>query len=371
MRKTLRIKDLLVLSLTQIQDRVLKIRSELKTKQRYIITFSRNYTLSLSNYCQNQCGYCYYNYLIPKNSGEKNTILLSEKEIEGKTEIALKYGCTEALIMSGEKPDTFPMVRERLKEYGFREYIEYVQYICKFLLKQNILPHVNIGLLDFQEMRSLKNDVASMGLMLESTDEALCKEGAVHEDSPGKIPSSRIEHIERAGELKIPFTTGLLLGIGETMEDRINDLFLIKKLNKKYGHIQEVIIQNFVKKPYISYQPSKIISIKEMLRVVGIAKIIFENEIALQVPPNLISGYEKDFLRTGIDDFGGISPFTIDYINPEERWPQISQLAKVCKKNGFNLQERLPIYEKFIDNESFCPNNIQKIVKYNKENVIK
>ncbi|MBD3216431.1 MAG: 7,8-didemethyl-8-hydroxy-5-deazariboflavin synthase subunit CofG [Candidatus Lokiarchaeota archaeon] len=371
MTKALRIKDLLELTLTEIQDRVLKIRSELKPKHRHIITYSKNYTLSLSNYCQNQCGYCYYNYLVPKNSVEKNTILLSEEEIEAKTEIALKYGCKEALIISGEKPDTFPVVHERLREYGFRKYIDYVQYICKYLLKQDMLPHVNIGLLNYEEMNLLKKCVASMGLMLESTRKDLCTEGGVHEKSPGKKAKKRIKHIKDSGKLKIPFTTGLLLGIGETMEDRIDDLFLIKEINKKYGHIQEVIIQNFMKKPHIPYQPSKMISIKEMLRVVGIAKIIFQNEIALQVPPNLISGYQKDFLKTGIDDFGGISPITIDYINPEERWPQISRLAKICKKNGFILQERLPIYEKYIDDESFCPNNIQKIVKFNRKNVFR
>jgi len=365
------IQELKSLRVSAIKEEVKKVKSNQSSNKRKIITYSKNYTLSLSNYCQNQCSYCYYNYKIPKEDGEKNTTLLSKKEIKKKTEIAIKYGCKEALIMSGENPGKFVEVQHYLKSYGFDNYIKYVQNICQNLLKFNMLPHVNIGLLNYEEMKSLKNRVASIGLMLESTCEALGKEDGVHEKSPGKIPDKRIEHIEIAGKLKIPFTTGLLLGIGETMEDRIKDLILIRDLNDKYGHIQEVIIQNFVKKPHIEYHPSKMISIKDMLKIVGLAKLIFKNQIAVQVPPNLVSGYEKDFLEMGIDDFGGISPFSIDYINPKERWPEIERLQKICRKNGFILSERLPIYEQYIDDNSFCPKPIQKIINNIKGNVNK
>ncbi len=371
MKKLPDIDKLLALSISEIQEQVKKIKYNLSSEERKIITFSKNYTLSLSNYCQNECGYCYYNYKIPKEEEEENVVLLSKEEIENKTERALKYGCKEALIMSGENPGIFPEVKNLLNDNGFDNYLNYVQNICHYLLKVNMLPHTNIGFLDLKEMKSLKKCSSSMGLMLESSSEELSKKGRVHEKSPGKLPSKRIKHIKTAGKLKIPFTTGLLLGIGETRRDRINDLLLIKNINDRYGHIQEVIIQNFVRKPYIQYQPSKTISIKEMLRVVGLAKLIFKNEIAVQVPPNLIAGYEKQFLNMGIDDFGGISPFTIDYINPENRWPEIKRLETICKKNGFILKERLPIYEKYIDNESFCPENIQKIIRNIRGNVVK
>ena len=154
----------------------------------------------------------------------------------------------------------------------------------------------------------------------------------------------------------------MLLGIGESFEDIIRDLLLIKSIHDKYGHIQEVIIQNFVKKEDIPYQPKKLISFQEMLKITGIARIIFKNDIAIQVPPNLITGLEEEFIEMGIDDFGGISPFSIDYINPEKQWPQIKKLLKICKDKGYSLKERLPIYDKFIRKENFCPENIKKVI---------
>ena len=208
-----------------------------------------------------------------------------------------------------------------------------------------------------------------MGLMLESTCKNLFKSGGVHENSPGKIPENRIEHIENAGKLKIPFTTGLLLGIGERFEDRIKDLFLIKEINLQYGQLQEVIIQNFIEKKDIQYNPKSPITIEETLKTAGIAKLIFENEIAIQVPPNLIQNYETEAIEMGIDDFGGISPFTLDYINPEHIWPKIDYLKKICEKKGYKLEERLPIYNKFINKKGFCSKNIKKTIDNINQNV--
>ena len=153
-----------------------------------------------------------------------------------------------------------------------------------------------------------------------------------------------------------------MLGIGENLDDRINDLYLIKEIHEEYGHIQEVIIQNFVNKKGITYSPENPLIIEDMLKIIGIARLIFGNEIAIQVPPNLIAGYEKDFIEMGIDDFGGISPFTLDYINPENEWPQIDQLESICTEQGFILKERLPIYDKFITRKDFCPENIKKVI---------
>ncbi len=348
------------LSIKKLKEKVNEIKAQLPSEKQKVISYSKNFTLSLSNYCQNQCSYCFYNYKVPKLSGEGNVVLLGNEQMVNLIQKAIHYNCKEALLMSGERPESFQIVKDELIKRDCSEYIDFVIDICTYLLDLNILPHTNLGLLSYDELKRLKNFNASMGLMLESTSIELFEKGGVHELSPGKMPKKRIEHIKNAGKLKIPFTTGLLLGIGENVEDRLRDLYLIKDFHKKYGHIQEVIIQNFIKKEGISYQPLHPITIKDMLKTAGIAKLILKNEISIQVPPNLVSGYEKDFIDIGIDDFGGISPITLDYINPENEWPQIDHLKKICNDSGYVLKERLPVYDKYINNSEFCPENIKK-----------
>jgi len=350
------------LTLKQIRKKVKKIKDQLPSDEKKVITYSKNFTLSLSNYCVNQCGYCFYNFEIPKLNGEGNVILLNSKQITSLIQKALQYNCKEALIMSGERPGSFLEVQNELENRNCLDFIEFVKEICTGLLNLKILPHTNLGYLTYDEIKNLKKYNASMGLMLESTSMKLFEKGEVHEYSPGKLPKKRIEHINNAGKLKIPFTTGLLLGIGETIEDIIGDLFLIKEIHNEFGHIQEVIIQNFINKQNIPYKPKKPITIEEMLKIVGFAHIIFENDIAIQVPPNLVAGFEREFIDMGIDDFGGISPFTLDYINPENQWPQIDYLYKICKEKGYDLKERFPIYKKYIEKEGFCPENIKKVI---------
>jgi len=362
MNGEIKINHLKSLNLKRLREKVKDIKAQLPERERKKITYSKNFTLSLSNYCVNQCGYCFYHYKIPKQNDEYNLVLLSNKQIEGFIQKGLQFNCKEALIMSGERPGSFLEVKKELEKRNYSNFIEFVKNLCKKLLDLNILPHTNLGFLTYEEMKELKRYNASMGLMLESTSMKLFKKGGVHEHSPGKIPKKRLQHIRNAGKLKIPFTTGLLVGIGERIEDIIEDLYLIKNISNEYGHIQEVIIQNFVKKEGIPYKPKNPLAIEDMLRIAGIARIVLENEIAIQVPPNLINGYEKYFIDMGIDDFGGISPFTIDYINPENTWPQIEKLNKICKDEGYNLQERLPIYNNFIHKEGFCSENIKKII---------
>jgi len=357
-----KVKELKSLSIRKLKEKVNEIKNELYKEEQKIITYSKNFTLSLSNYCQNQCGYCFYNHRIAKETGEKNVVLIEDEKIDLIIQNAAQYGCKEALLMSGEFPDSFQIVQKELEKRNFNDFLQFVKNLSKNLLNMNFLPHTNVGLLTFEQLKSLKDYNASMGLMLESTCKNLFKSGGVHEKSPGKIPENRIEYIKNAGKLKIPFTTGLLLGIGESFEDRIKDLFLIKEINLQYGHIQEVIIQNFIEKKGIRYNPGTPITIEETLKTAGIAKLIFENEIAIQVPPNLIQNYEKEAIEMGIDDFGGISPFTLDYINPEHTWPKVDYLKKICEKKGYKLEERLPIYNKFINKKGFCPKNIKKTI---------
>ncbi len=350
------------LTLKKIKEKVKDIRAQLPINEQKVITYSKNFTISLSNYCQNFCGYCFYNFRIPKLDGQGNVILLGNEQMQTLIQRGIRYNCKEALIISGEKPDSFKEVKDELKKRDCSDFTKFVKDISNYLLDFNLLSHTNIGILTFDDLKLLKNYNASMGLMLESTSMDLFKKGGAHEHSPGKVPAKRINHINNAGKLKIPFTTGLLLGIGESLDDRIKDLYLIKEIHETYGHIQEVIIQNFVNKPGISYQPKKVIKIKDILRIVGIAKFIFENEIAIQVPPNLISGYETEFIEMGVNDFGGISPFTLDYINPENRWPQIDELKNICESKSYKLKERLPVYDKYLKKNGFCPENIKKTI---------
>lgn len=351
------------LSFKKLKLMVQEVRNQKSLKERHLISFSKNFTLSLSNYCQNQCGYCFYNHHIPKSGKDENITLIESEEIYDLINKGVKYRCKEALLMSGENPEKFEIVQKKLKERNFERFIDFMVHISLLLLDNDILPHTNIGVLPYEDLKELKKYNASMGLMLESTCQKLNQQGGVHEYSPSKTPSIRINHIKNAGKLKIPFTTGLLIGIGESFQDRVNDLFTIKEIHLEFGHIQEVILQNFVYKKGIPYLPDKHLKIKELLRITGIARLIFGNEIPIQVPPNLIKGYEKDFLDMGIDDFGGISPLTMDYINPSQPWPNIEELRQICSKNGFQLKERLPIYDKFINKEGFISENIKKILQ--------
>jgi len=364
-----KIEELKNLSISKLREKIVSIKKELPREEQNIITFSKNFTLSLSNFCQNQCGYCFYNQTIPKEDKEDNVVLIKEETINNFIQTAIKYGCTEALLMSGEFPDNFKEVQKELEKRSYNDFFHFVRNLSEKLLGVNLLPHTNIGMLTYRQLKSLKECNASMGLMLESTCKSLSKIGGVHENSPGKTPENRINHIVNAGKLKIPFTTGLLLGIGENFSDRVNDLLLIKEINLKYNHIQEVIIQNFTNKMGIKYNPDKLISIEETLKTAGIAKLIFGNDIAIQVPPNLIQNYEKEALEMGIDDFGGISPFTLDYINPNHIWPKIDHLEKICESNGYKLRERLPIYKKYINKQGFCPENIKKMIDNINKNV--
>ncbi len=364
-----KVEELENLTIKKLKVKIESIRTELPREEQKVITFSKNFTLSLSNYCQNQCGYCFYNQAIPKENNEHNIVLIKEEKINDLIQTAVKCGCTEALLMSGEAPDTFIVVQKELKKRNYRDFFQFVRNLCETLLDVNLLPHTNIGVLSFAQLKSLREFNASMGLMIESTCESLSNPGGVHENSPSKTPENRIKQIKNAGKLKIPFTTGLLLGIGEKFQDRVKDLLLIKELHHKYGHIQEVIIQNFTEKIGIHYRPNKPITIEETLKTAGIAKLILGNDIAIQVPPNLIQNYEKEALEMGIDDFGGISPFTLDYINPKHAWPTIDFLDKICESNGYKLMERLPIYKKYINKKGFCSENIKKVINNINQNV--
>ncbi|KZX17683.1 FO synthase subunit 1 [Methanobrevibacter cuticularis] len=318
-----------------------------------IITYSKNIFIPLTEICRNYCGYCTFR----KDPSEpKAVILKSKKETIEELKFGEKYGCKEALFALGEQADHETIVKSSLAKKGFGSMLEYLYDICEATLNEtNLLPHTNAGILSYGEMKALKEVNVSMGLMLESSSERLM-DTIAHKNSPGKKPSLRIKTISNAGKLKIPYTTGILIGIGETKEEIAESLLEIKKLNDKYGHIQEIIIQNFRPKPGIPMEKVKEPSLLDMIRTVSVAKILFD-EVSIQVPPNLNYDTCQTFLLCGADDWGGVSPVSTDYVNPESKWPKIKHLKELTSDGGLKLEERLAIYPKYM-NKNYLNNEL-------------
>lgn len=264
-------------------------------------------------------------------------------------------GCTEALFTLGERPEVHDKGRKKLEELGHESTVDYLEELCRQILELGLLPHTNAGLLNKRELRRLRRYNASMGLMLECAAEL-----PAHQMSPGKEPKLRLKMIRTAGELRIPFTTGLLVGIGETSEDRLRSLLAIRELHERYGHIQEVIIQPFVPKPNTPMAnwagPSK----SEMLATVSMARSLMP-EMNIQVPPNLVANV-RHFLLAGANDLGGISSVTPDFINPENPWPSVSELRAAIMRAGFMPRERLPIYPHYTKDARFMSKEVRNVV---------
>lgn len=254
-------------------------------------------------------------------------------------ENGVKAGCTEALFTFGEYAEEVPGYSTMLGELGYSSTLEYLRFLCETAVDIGILPHTNAGIMTRSELEILKPLNASMGLMLESTA-AL----DAHKDCPGKVPERRLETIREAGKLEIPYTTGLLIGIGESRDSRIESLETIAALHREYGHIQEVIIQNFAPKPGTPMESFPEPTVEEMMDTVALAARILPRDVAVQVAPNLID--PKALIAKGVTDLGGISPLTIDWINPEAEWPDVKDLQE--KLGAIPLKERLPIYPKYV-----------------------
>jgi FO synthase subunit 1 len=257
-------------------------------------------------------------------------------------ENGVKAGCTEALFTFGESADEVPEYRKWLKELGYSSTLEYLLFLCETTIDIGILPHMNAGIMTRSELMALKPLNASMGLMLESTATL-----DAHKDCPGKLPELRLNTIREAGKLRIPYTTGLLVGIGEKREDRIESLEAIADLHREYGHIQEVIIQNFAPKPGTPMENFPAPTVEEMIDTICLARQALPPDVAVQVAPNLID--PKALIAKGVTDLGGISPLTIDWINPEAEWPDVKDLQE--KLGQILLRERLPIYPQYVKKE--------------------
>jgi len=255
--------------------------------------------------------------------------------------------CTEALFTFGERPEVYPEIKEQLESWGYNSIIEYLHSLCIDAIEMGMLPHSNPGSITKRELKFLKDVNASMGLMLESSSARLSRQGMAHEKSPGKHPQIRLKVLDDAGRLGIPFTTGVLIGIGETDREVVDSLTEIKEINDRHGHIQELIIQNFRPKPGTVMADYSEPSLERVIFALETAKVMFP-EIGLQVPPNLNYGREGVFLRHGANDFGGVSPVTPDYVNPGDCWPSVERLRAIAAKQGFMLRERLSVYPEFI-----------------------
>lgn len=309
------------------------------------ITYSRKVFIPLSNICRNSCAYCSYG----KKPKEPEAKILSREEALNIARVGMKAGCTEALLVLGEKPEQYPEVMEWLSKRSYVSMVEYVRDVCKLIVEETgLLPHTNLGIVSKDELVELKEVNASMGMMLENVSERLCIRGGPHEHSPGKHPKLRLEMIDTAGRLKIPFTTGILIGIGETVEEIVDSLYAIKELSERHGHIQEVIIQNFKAKLGTAMERSREPTVEEMVKTIALARLILGEEANIQAPPNLTPREYGRYLQAGINDWGGISPVTIDYVNPESPWPKIREVREVTEGQGFILKARLPIYPEYV-----------------------
>jgi len=310
-----------------------------------VVTYSRKVFLPLTNLCRDYCGYCTFR----RDPGDPGAHTMTPEEVLKVAREGEKLGCTEALFSLGDKPELlFPEMRQTLRRLGYHSTLQYLEAVCELVLRETrLLPHPNPGLLSAEWISRLSAVSPSMGLMLETTSTALLAPGAAHDHAPDKLPARRLRTIEDAGRLGVPFTTGLLIGIGETLEDRVDTLLSIRDLHQRYGHIQEVIVQNFRAKPAIPMRNWPEPTSGDMMRTVAVARLLMPN-VNLQAPPNLSAPYYEDLLDAGINDWGGVSPLTPDFINPEKPWPHLEQLQQRTRSKGQLLRQRLPVYPEFL-----------------------
>lgn len=317
------------------------------------VTYCRNVFIPVTNICRNRCGYCGFR----RKPGDDDAHLLPIKDIVPILISGKEAGCTEALFTLGEYAEEVVEYREWLKELGYSTTVEYVAKLCETAIDIGLLPHTNAGILGSSQLKTLKPLNASLGLMLETTAKLDAHNGA-HYNCAGKDPAVRLDAIKAAGKLKIPFTTGILIGIGETVDDRIDSLQAIASIHEKYGHIQEVIIQNFIPKPGTPMSQHKPPTKQEMVQAVSLARDILPCDITIQVAPNLIDPYL--LIQSGASDLGGISPTTIDWVNPEAEWPSVFKLQKMVR--NVHLRERLPIYPQYIE-KGWYGSGVKKLIE--------
>jgi 7,8-didemethyl-8-hydroxy-5-deazariboflavin synthase CofG subunit len=310
-----------------------------------LVSVARNVFIPLTNLCRDRCAYCTFAKL--PDSPEAHTYTLAE--VEEAVSGGVRSGCTEALFCLGDKPEiAYRSHREWLGRRGFETTAAYLVDGCRVAFEGGLLPHTNAGILTAAEMTALRRWNASMGLMLESSSPRLRERGMPHYYAPDKDPARRIRMHEEAGELRIPFTSGILLGIGETAGERVETLLAIRSLADRYGHVQETIVQPFHPKPGTPMRAAEALSDVEVAGWVALARLVLGPEMNVQAPPNLAPDVLELLLRSGLNDWGGVSPVTVDFINPEAPWPTFRELRRRTEAAGQRLVERLPVYPELL-----------------------
>ena len=318
-----------------------------------IVTYSPKVFIPLTTLCRDVCGYC--TVARPPRRGER--AFMTEEEVLDIARAGAAAGCREALFTLGDKPELrYKVAREELRALGCETTLEYLERCARLVLEEaGLLPHLNPGVMARAELELLRPVSASMGMMLETTAERLAAKGGPHWASPDKLPVRRLETIRLAGELAIPFTSGILIGIGETRAERIEALLALKALGEEHGHLQEVIVQNFRAKPGTRMASHAEPSLDDHLWTISVARILLGSGWHVQAPPNLAFDEFPRLLDAGIDDWGGVSPVTIDHVNPEAPWPEIERLAEATRSRGLELAPRLPVYPEYVDERWLDP----------------
>ena len=327
------------------------------------VSFSPKVFIPLTRLCRDFCGYCTFR----QSHSEADRLYMTPEEVLAVAKSGERLGCTEALFTLGERPEQrYPEAKDWLRQHGYRTTLDYLGEACRLVLQETaLLPHGNPGTMSRREMEQLREVNASMGLMLENVSPRLAEKGGPHELAPSKRPRVRIRTMDIAGELRIAFTTGILIGIGETLEERVDSLLAIRELQRRHGHVQEVIVQNFRAKPDTPMSGHPDPSAEDLLWTVAVSRLLLGPEANIQVPPNLSLSDYPVYLLAGINDWGGISPLTIDYVNPEAPWPNISDLRGRTEELGFRLRPRLPLYPEYvIGNDGFIPSFLKERVKF-------
>ncbi len=344
--------------LEQLAEAARLLRSEGKGPA---ITYSPKVFLPLTNLCRDRCRYCTFR----RDPDQPGAHWMEPEEVLAIAHAGESLGCKEALLSLGDRPEAaFPEARQWLRRRGLHRTLDYVAAISDLLLEQtSLFVHTNPGLMSRGDMVRLKQSNASLGLMLESTSTALFASGGAHEDAVDKWPARRLQTIREAGELKVPFTTGILVGIGESAEDVMDSLLAIRDLHLRYGHIQEVIVQNFVPKPEIPMASWPAPSQRSFARTVAMARILLGPQMNIQAPPNLSPGGLELLLDCGLNDWGGISPLTLDHINPEAPWPEVEKLAVLARSKGLHLRERLAVYPEYAGRQEFFSPRVWKLLR--------
>ena len=321
------------------------------------VTFSAKVFVPLTTLCRDYCGYCTFR----RDPGEPGAHTLSPEEVVALVQAGARVGAKEALFSLGDKPEVaFAQHRAFLRRHGHRTTLGYLRAMCALTLAESsLLPHANPGVMGERDLAALREVNVSMGIMLENVADRLLGRGMAHDNAPDKVPARRLKTIGLAGKLGIPFTTGILIGIGESARERVDALVAIRDLHERWGHIQEVIVQNFRAKPRIPMRDAVEPTLDDLLRTLAVARLVLGPEVNIQAPPNLTPDVYPRLLAAGLNDWGGISPLTPDHINPEKPWPGLRALRAATESQGFRFRERLAIYPEYATRAEFLDEGLR------------